>query len=336
MSHYSLLVVGPNIAEQLEPFQETSEGKYITFKETEEEHRRNYETKSCLCFIDPDTHVAYHFCEDRFLNPSYDPFRFNGEEKYICPVGWTEREVPVKELYTWEKYLSDYCVEEPDETTGKLGYWCNPNAKWDWYEVGGRWSNHLTLKDGTKADSARLADVDWAAMVNEKMDFWTKVYDYVRPIIESTPQPITWSEIHDETEAKIAAGEIKDGRDTWDIARERYNSQPRISALADLSRLVTTDSSPIEDDVRSYIQYGLSNIADEFHSGRAGFILAKSSAQAQTFAVLKDGKWFERGKMGWFASVHDEKDPETWTSIWNSLVRDIDPDTLITIIDCHI
>ena len=29
----------------------------------------------------------------------------------------------------------------------KLGYWSNPNAQWDWYELGGRWSNRFTLKD---------------------------------------------------------------------------------------------------------------------------------------------------------------------------------------------
>ena len=55
-----------------------------------------------------------------------------------------------------------------------------------------------------------------------------------------------------------------------------------------------------------------------------------------TFAVVKDGRWFERGKMGWFAAVHDEKDPETWASVWDSLVRNVSPDTLITIVDCHI
>ena len=69
---------------------------------------------------------------------------------------------------------------------------------------------------------------------------------------------------------------------------------------------------------------------------KAMFVKLRAERAINTFAVVKDGRWFERGKMGWFASVHDEKDPETWASVWNSLVRNVDPDTLITIVDCHI
>ena len=35
-----------------------------------------------------------------------------------------------------------------DETTGKKGYWSNPNGTWDWYVVGGRWSGLLKLLPG--------------------------------------------------------------------------------------------------------------------------------------------------------------------------------------------
>lgn len=47
---------------------------------------------------------------------------------------------------------------EIDQTTGKRGYWTNPNAKWDWYSTGGRWSGLLKLKDGSTADSAKVRD----------------------------------------------------------------------------------------------------------------------------------------------------------------------------------
>ena len=37
----------------------------------------------------------------------------------------------------------------------------NPNSKWDWYSVGGRWSGYLPLKDGTFVDTAFVSEVDW-------------------------------------------------------------------------------------------------------------------------------------------------------------------------------
>jgi hypothetical protein len=57
-----------------------------------------------------------------------------------------------------EFYEDEGC--EVDIETGKRGYWQNPNAKWDWYEVGGRWHNALKLKDGTRGDSAFIRDID--------------------------------------------------------------------------------------------------------------------------------------------------------------------------------
>lgn len=68
-----------------------------------------------------------------------------------------------------------------DEETGKYGYWENPNAKWDWYQVGGRWNGLIILKDGCSGekgerswasrqsgedeyDSARVRDIDFAEM----------------------------------------------------------------------------------------------------------------------------------------------------------------------------
>ena len=38
----------------------------------------------------------------------------------------------------------------------------NPNKKWDWYQVGGRWGNSLKLKDGAYTDSAKIKDIDFS------------------------------------------------------------------------------------------------------------------------------------------------------------------------------
>ena len=35
-----------------------------------------------------------------------------------------------------------------DPIKGKPGYWYNPNAKWDWWEIGGRWRSFLRLLPG--------------------------------------------------------------------------------------------------------------------------------------------------------------------------------------------
>lgn len=37
---------------------------------------------------------------------------------------------------------------EPDDSAGERGYWLNPNAKYDWWALGGRWRGQIKLKEG--------------------------------------------------------------------------------------------------------------------------------------------------------------------------------------------
>lgn len=55
-----------------------------------------------------------------------------------------------------------------------------------------------------------------------------------------------------------------------------------------------------------------------------------------TQAVVKDGEWYERGKMGWFGMSHENKPAAGWEAEWRKLVLESDPETLVTVIDCHI
>jgi hypothetical protein len=53
---------------------------------------------------------------------------------------------------------------EKDKKTGKCGFWYNPNAKWDWYQIGGRWSGSIKLKNG---HCGNLGEKSWA---NERVE----------------------------------------------------------------------------------------------------------------------------------------------------------------------
>jgi len=67
-----------------------------------------------------------------------------------------------------------------DEAAGKNGYWCNPEAKWDWYSTGGRWDGLLKLKDGTTTNSAWLSDCVFERdeeAYKRALRFWEVVVD---------------------------------------------------------------------------------------------------------------------------------------------------------------
>src|SRR5687768_5462716 len=108
MSHFTVLVIGPNWEEQLIPYKESGFGsddppeltKYLEFVDTSQDYREEYE---------------------------HDPRGCSTLAEYM------------KKLYN--------CQPNKD---GKYGYWQNPNKKWDWYDLGGRWAGYFKLKPGRK------------------------------------------------------------------------------------------------------------------------------------------------------------------------------------------
>ena len=67
---------------------------------------------------------------------------------------------PSKEKYpTLDQYAKEYCGYE--KVNGRYGYMSNPNAKYDWYQEGGRWSGYLTNKEGNETNVELLTEVDW-------------------------------------------------------------------------------------------------------------------------------------------------------------------------------
>ena len=50
-----------------------------------------------------------------------------------------------------EAYAVEYCGYEKNDND-KYGYYNNPNAKWDWYSVGGRWSGMFPVLSTNKED----------------------------------------------------------------------------------------------------------------------------------------------------------------------------------------
>jgi hypothetical protein len=177
----------------------------------------------------------------------------------------------------------------------------NPNKKWDWWTVGGRWSGKFLSRNGEKCDTVRVGNIDIAGMQDlaekrvreEHADLLLKC-----PGLTFSWMP--WSEVREAHKENI------------DVAREVYHAQPEIEMMKK-ARIWECDEFlvPLEkrvEDARKYV--------------------------CGTFAVLKDNEWIEKGRMGWWACVSDEKEdwPQIFARVWDS-IRD---DQWVTMVDCHI
>lgn len=282
MSHFTVMVIGENPEKQLEPFNENLEVEWVDKKQ---EYKDEYETKKVKEFYcDSSSSWGFQITKELFdfINSnkvgatkiyhlekqvmSYltrgkkyrgyftleDRKRCDGDAWFevekvnksthpnedVCFEGIVTirvieppKEIALKDKYPdYETYLSDWHGVDDDE---EQGYHKNPNAKWDWYSLGGRWSGLIKLKNGATGITGKAG--------------------------------------------------VFDNETGIDQAKKGY--------IANFDDLVT-------------------------------------------FALLKDGKWFERGEMGWWGVVSDENNE--WDNELKKLVKGLPEETLISIYDCHI
>ena len=182
----------------------------------------------------------------------------------------------------------------------------NPNKKWDLWELGGRWSNFLLLKNGLKANAAQVQDIDFEGMRSAAELEEAKRYDDIHKIIAGRPIP-EWKEVLE-----------RHGKENFDAARAEYRANPVVIDL-DNSRLLSFREEPKEFDIP-----------------REDYLKQARNEATLTFAVIKDGVWYERGSMGWWGFVADEKDKDTWAEQVNALLDGLPDNEILSVIDCHI
>ena len=52
--------------------------------------------------------------------------------------------------------------------------------------------------------------------------------------------------------------------------------------------------------------------------------------------VTEDGEWREKGEMGWWGSVSNEKPEDSWKQQFVDYVKSLDENCLVTVVDFHI
>lgn len=282
MSHFAVLVIGPDVERQLAPFHE------FECTGTNDEHVQDIDKTE-------DRRDEYQASEDK-EGKSFQQWL---TENYGTPV------VPFGESPDLsEKHKYGYAILDAKGEVEKVVKRTNPNKRWDWWSVGGRWSGLLKLRDGSKADSALKRDVDFAGMRDEVGEKAAKRYDAV---------------------AKAIAGRHFD---TWPEARAKFPGDIEAARNFYWKQPVVIDTQKL-DECRF-------DGPDEFRTPREDYIARARRCAGETFAVLKDEQWYERGKMGWWAMVSDEMDEGEWSRRFSELVDSLPDDAILTVVDCHI
>ena len=183
MSHFSVLVkvdgsvieidLESAVGRILDPYCEhTDNGRlleYFQFVDDEDEYLKKYETEGCDMIRLADGGLVYPW-DERFRVPLTIG---QGSGTHKPPPELERVEIPHKIRYrSFESFMADFCGYEARELRrgrygvgeySRYGHYANPNAKWDWWQIGGRWENEIPTRF-SKVNYARICNIDFASV----------------------------------------------------------------------------------------------------------------------------------------------------------------------------
>ena len=124
-----------------------------------------------------------------------------------------------------------------------------------------------------------------------------------------------------------------DAKWDWYVIGGRYAGRLRLKDKTQKAYLYYPDHPRLYD--REELEY-LKKLKAEGYCDQARVKDISNLSEISCFAVVKDGKWYELGKMGWWGVVTERKEPDEWEAELEKLLENLPPDTLLTMFDCHI
>jgi len=306
MSHFCVLVIGENPRKQLEPFEEDCQEKYLEFIDITDEYERQYEWESSKMIRLPDGSLVYPW-DEMFKSKTGEEGIFRNQTEIPKEL------LPKIDVYHKNRFASlDEFVEsyhgETRNENGRYGYHANPNAKWDWYELGGRYPGRLVLKDKYKY-VAKLSppNFSWGWGVKEIINICSQPR-----VDQATKFSIDWSKCHQ--------------------TKEKYSKEIRFWEMK-----VNGDHPVNKEEVEElkWDWYKKEFYLDRYKTAK---IFAECESNFTVWAYVKNGKWFEKGEMGWFGlSGESDEEAVLWElGFYDNVIKPLPEETLLTIFDCHI
>lgn len=248
---------------------------------------------------------------------------------------WKLTTMPCTEVFDLKTFANWYystelpTVQKGEEPCDSWGEWLeldengqvidfftstNPNAKWDWYVIGGRWENMLRTKQGELVNSCTLGELDFETQIKELTKKAHEIYDTFEKCLGDLPKNwMSWKDV-------LADQQFN----TIEERRNFYHNQVQIKAIK------------ANDTNNLFWAFGYD--IDSFMVDRETYVSLYAGKPFSTYAVLdatdsEIGTWHGSDIGMWGITLREE---ENWEEKNQRLLRSFPSDYVITIVDCHI
>ena len=225
----------------------------------------------------------------------------------------TQRMLPYYEMTECSDYLEFSPDPDGSETNedGDPGFYFNPNARWDWYSIGGRWPGMLWISESARdylgnegfghdsgkevakgfrcVSGARIRDIRWDAMQKQARAALTERYHHLQQVVAGQIDPPNLAFL------------CKDGIYGW-------GNTLLLARGESLENYLTRHGAGPEKrfipDMYAYLD--------------------------------RNGEWHSRGDIGWFGISTNDKAEEVWRTECRQFLDALQPDDVLVVVDCHI
>lgn len=407
MSHFCVLVVTDqnpktdpdSLTAALAPFHEFEctgrSDQYVVDVDRTDEARSVFGKSSETRIRDPEGNLHDRFDERgewklEFSQPDDDRFSGGSRRKEFIPQGYEKVEVPTAEFVSLAKWASDYygwpivCDEaELDlENAHKYGHILvdaagevvrcidrtNPNSKWDWWQIGGRYSGRLAPGYNPELDPANIETCllcEGSGMRNDPLGVAHRLTDPSYTCNgcggkgRSPKWPSQWADVGNTAKwgeldiAAMKAAAVADRRATVEELRAKSgltfeDFETGLQAYRSANEVWKTLPEP-KPRGTEFVEWLFAQAHGELAVAYQNADTWRSIelAERQTlsewidaapalsaYALLLNGTWCAKGEMGWFGASYGDK--EDWPAQLQSLLNRISPEQYVTVVDCHI
>lgn len=182
----------------------------------------------------------------------------------------------------------------------------NPDSKWDWYQIGGRWAGSLKLKDSVADEYEINPGFSWGWKEEDKLATISQ-----KRVDQARVCDVDWEGMRD-------AEKFENACRFWEIYVD--GEEPKTEKDKDLVKWAFYKPEYFLETYKDKVTY------------------ARCVTNFSTYAVLKDGEWISPGDMGWFGiSSESQEDKLKWElDFYDIFIKDLPEQSLITVVDCHI
>ena len=307
----------------LAPYDEqTEEMEYREFEDRTEEAKAGYETDTMRVIRYPDGSIRsiydreftklFYICDDTIYQYGPEEKERNNLQTEASRALELVKDYPVKAWYpTFEDYCEEYCgyIQNGE---GEWGYTHNPNAKWDWWVIGGRFTGDFLVR-------ADLQDCIVSSDCSEgDSDRAPEGYKFVDG---ARKKDICW-----DLMKQLAVDAVEKG---YQKCVEAFENKD-LTGFGPLTSIV-------DDGIASWgaMLYKKGETLDEYKARKGVANVDRYMINAYAF-VDRNGDWSGSGDMGWFGISSNDKDERTWNDELQTLINESQDDDFIVSIDCHI